>query len=81
MAKQDHVRALALVALVDGVGAKAGGVDMTILVDACTLVDGAHAGINSWRCSFVATAVAVMSLGAGQVFTQRQAARNLACVP
>jgi hypothetical protein len=44
MAKQDHLRALALVALVDGVGATAGGVDMTILIDAKTLVDGAHDG-------------------------------------
>ena len=40
--KQHHLRALSLVALVDGVGAKPGGVDMTILIDAVTLLDGKH---------------------------------------
>jgi hypothetical protein len=44
MLKQDHLRALALVALVDGVGSKANGVDMTILIDSATLVDGVHDG-------------------------------------
>jgi hypothetical protein len=40
--KQQHLRALSLVALVDGEGAAAGGVDMTVLIDAKTLVDGVH---------------------------------------
>jgi hypothetical protein len=40
--KQHHLRALALVALVDGTGAKAGGVDMSILIDSTTLVHGPH---------------------------------------
>jgi hypothetical protein len=40
--KQHHLRALALVALVDGTGAKAGGVDMSILIDSATLVHGPH---------------------------------------
>ncbi len=40
--KQHHLRALALVALTDGTGATPGGVDMSILIDATTLVDGPH---------------------------------------
>lgn len=43
-AKQQHLRALALVALVDGVGSRASGVDMTILIDSRTLVEGLHDG-------------------------------------
>ena len=42
--KQHHFRALALVALVNGVGAKPGGVDMSILIDSATLVHGPHEG-------------------------------------
>ncbi len=42
--KQHHLRALALVALVNGVGAKPGGVDMSILIDSTTLVHGPHDG-------------------------------------
>ena len=40
--KQHHLRALALVALIDGTGAKAGGVDMSILIDSTTLIHGPH---------------------------------------
>ena len=41
--KQHHLRALALVALIDATGAKgAGAVDMTILIDATTLISGKH---------------------------------------
>ncbi len=40
--KQHHLRALALVALTDGTGSTAGGVDMSILIDATTLVNGPH---------------------------------------
>jgi len=40
--KQHHLRALALIALIDGTGAKAGGVDMSILIDSTTLVHGPH---------------------------------------
>ena len=36
--KQHHLRALALIALVDGTGAKPNGVDMSILIDATTLL-------------------------------------------
>ena len=42
LAKQHHLRALALVALIDGTGAKSNGIDMSILIDATTLVDGPH---------------------------------------
>ena len=42
--KQHHLRALSLAALIDGEGAKAGGVDMSILIDAITLVYGQHDG-------------------------------------
>jgi hypothetical protein len=44
IAKQHHLRALALGALADGTGAKAGGVDMSILIDATTLLTGHHCG-------------------------------------
>lgn len=40
--KQQHLRALALVDLVNGEGAAATGVDMTVLIDATSLVDGCH---------------------------------------
>ncbi len=40
--KQHHLRALALVALIDGTGTKPGQVDMTILIDATTLITGKH---------------------------------------
>ncbi|MGZ4793214.1 MAG: DUF222 domain-containing protein [Ilumatobacteraceae bacterium] len=40
--KQHHLRALALVALVDGGGAKGKGVDMSILIDSTTLLHGIH---------------------------------------
>ncbi len=40
--KQHHLRALALIALVDGAGAKAKGVDMSILIDSTTLLHGIH---------------------------------------
>ncbi|MBK5334076.1 MAG: DUF222 domain-containing protein [Ilumatobacteraceae bacterium] len=40
--KQHHLRALSLAALIDGDGAKAGGVDMSILIDAITLAYGPH---------------------------------------
>jgi hypothetical protein len=40
--KQHHLRALALAALTDNNGAKPGGIDITILIDAVTLVDGPH---------------------------------------
>jgi hypothetical protein len=40
--KQHHLRALSLAALIDGVGAKPGGVDMTVLIDAMTLLHGKH---------------------------------------
>ena len=42
--KQHHLRALAMVAVVDGTGAKSGASDMSILIDAATLVAGAHDG-------------------------------------
>ena len=42
LAKQHHLRALALVALVDGSGGKSNGVDMSILIDATTLMHGVH---------------------------------------
>ena len=42
--KQHHLRALALVALVNGTGAKGAAVDMSILIDATTLVHGHHDG-------------------------------------
>jgi Domain of unknown function (DUF222) len=44
--KQNHLRALALVALIDGTGtvAKGGGIDMTVLIDATTLFSGKHPG-------------------------------------
>ncbi len=42
--KQHHLRALAMVAVVDVTGAKPGAVDMSILIDATTLVAGAHDG-------------------------------------
>ncbi len=42
--KQHHLRALSLVALVNGAGAKPGGVDMSILIDSTTLVNGHHDG-------------------------------------
>ncbi|MEY2582055.1 MAG: hypothetical protein QOE09_1904 [Ilumatobacteraceae bacterium] len=44
LAKQHHLRAMALGAMVDGNGAKAGAVDMSILIDATTLVSGPHSG-------------------------------------
>ena len=44
IAKQHHLRALALGALVDGKGAKVGGVDMSILIDSATLLTGPHDG-------------------------------------
>ncbi len=40
--KQHHLRALALIALVDGTGAKGNGVDMSILIDSTTLLHGIH---------------------------------------
>ncbi len=40
--KQHHLRAIALIALIDGTGAKPGNVDMTILIDATTLFSGKH---------------------------------------
>jgi hypothetical protein len=40
--KQHHLRGLALAALIDGVGAKPGGVDLSILIDATTFVHGPH---------------------------------------
>jgi hypothetical protein len=40
--KQHHLRALALAAVVDGTGAQPTGVDMTILIDADTVVSGKH---------------------------------------
>ena len=42
--KQHHLRALALVALIDGDGASPGGVDISILIDATTLISGKHPG-------------------------------------
>jgi Domain of unknown function (DUF222) len=42
--KQHHLRALALVAVIEGTGAKAGGVDISILIDATTLISGKHPG-------------------------------------
>ena len=42
--KQHHLRALSFVALVVGEGAKAGGIDISILIDATTLGQGPHAG-------------------------------------
>ena len=42
--KQHHLRALALVALIDGTGATGSGIDMTILIDAVTLFNGRHPG-------------------------------------
>jgi hypothetical protein len=42
--KQHHLRALALAALIDGNGAKRGAVDMSILIDATTLLHGHHDG-------------------------------------
>lgn len=42
--KQHHLRALAMVAVIDGTGAKPGVVDMSILIDSTTLVAGAHDG-------------------------------------
>lgn len=44
MAKQHHLRALALVALVDGKSARAGVGDLTVLIDAKTIADGPHDG-------------------------------------
>ena len=40
--KQHHLRGLALVALIDGTGAKPNGVDMSILIDSTTLLSGMH---------------------------------------
>ena len=40
--KQHHLRALALVALVDGTGARPAATDMSILIDATTLATGIH---------------------------------------
>ncbi len=42
--KQHHLRALALIALIDGQGAKPGGTDITVLIDATTLFSGKHPG-------------------------------------
>lgn len=42
--KQHHLRALALVALIDGAGATGSGIDMTVLIDAVTLFNGRHPG-------------------------------------
>ena len=42
--KQHHLRALALAAMIDGNGAKGGGVDMSILIDATSLLSGKHPG-------------------------------------
>ncbi|HEY0521724.1 MAG TPA: DUF222 domain-containing protein [Ilumatobacteraceae bacterium] len=42
--KQHHLRALALVAMTNGNGAQAGGIDMSILIDATTLTSGHHSG-------------------------------------
>ena len=42
--KQHHLRALALVAVVNGTGAKGAAIDMSILIDATTLVHGHHDG-------------------------------------
>ena len=42
--KQHHLRALALVALIDGTGAAPGGIDISILIDATTLISGKHPG-------------------------------------
>ncbi|HEX2784207.1 MAG TPA: DUF222 domain-containing protein, partial [Ilumatobacteraceae bacterium] len=40
--KQHHLRALALVAILDGTGAKPSGIDMSILIDATTFLHGMH---------------------------------------
>jgi len=40
--RQHHLRGLALIALIDGTGAKSNGVDMSILIDATTLLHGIH---------------------------------------
>jgi hypothetical protein len=42
--KQHHLRALALAALIDGTGSKPAAADMSILIDAKTLLDGHHNG-------------------------------------
>jgi hypothetical protein len=42
--KQHHLRALALVAIVSGTGAAPGSVEMSILIDAVTLLQGKHEG-------------------------------------
>ncbi len=42
--KQHHLRALALAAVVNGTGAKEAAIDMSILIDAKTLVHGHHDG-------------------------------------
>jgi hypothetical protein len=42
--KQHHLRALAFVAILDGDGASPGGTDISILIDATTLISGKHPG-------------------------------------
>jgi Domain of unknown function (DUF222) len=42
--KQHHLRALAIAAIIDGTGATGGGIDISILIDATTLISGKHPG-------------------------------------
>ena len=42
--KQHHLRALALIAILNGDGAPPGGIDISILIDAVTLISGKHPG-------------------------------------
>jgi hypothetical protein len=44
LAKQQHLAALALVALIEGEGGKKGRTELVVTIDARTLVDGEHAG-------------------------------------
>lgn len=75
IARQDHFYALALLNVVEGRGGSAGTGDLTVLIDATTLVDGRHDGsivdvspggfdlpvdvIRRWACSMDVTPVVV----------------------